>query len=269
LAAKARWEVPVVVGAHSCVLSWWNAVKREAIPPWLIRYREEVAAGLAAADAVVAPTRAMLDDLEKIYEVDFGGLVICNGIDPSPFSNDNNKLPRVLSAGRAWDEAKNIQLLDVIAEDVAWPILVAGDTVPPLAGKTRSFANLQLLGQLSASALRQEMRRAAIYAAPAWYEPFGLAVLEAALSGCTLVLADIPSFHELWHDAALLVDLGKPDLWKTTVNALIDDPQMQSVLSKRARQRALTLSRTAMSASYYALYRHLAKLQDVEMQSAT
>ncbi len=31
---------------------------------------------------------------------------------------------------------------------------------------------------------------------PARYEPFGLSVLEAALSGCALVLGDIPSLRE-------------------------------------------------------------------------
>ena len=39
----------------------------------------------------------------------------------------------------------------------------------------------------------------------ALYEPFGLAVLEAAQAGCALVLSDIPTFRELWDGAALFV----------------------------------------------------------------
>ena len=49
------------------------------------------------------------------------------------------------------------------------------------------------------------MGRAAIYALPARYEPFGLSILEAALSGCALVIGDIPSLREIWADAALFV----------------------------------------------------------------
>ena len=45
----------MVVG-HSCVLSWWRAVKRAAPPSW-DRYWHEVRRGLHAADMVVAPFR--------------------------------------------------------------------------------------------------------------------------------------------------------------------------------------------------------------------
>ena len=34
------------------------------------------------------------------------------------------------------------------------------------------------------------------------YEPFGLSILEAAASGCALVLGDIPTLRENWSEAA-------------------------------------------------------------------
>ena len=49
------------------------------------------------------------------------------------------------------------------------------------------------------------MARAAIYALPARYEPFGLTALEAGLSGCALVLGDIPSLREVWGETACFV----------------------------------------------------------------
>jgi glycogen synthase len=63
--------------------------------------------------------------------------------------------------------------------------------------------NVQLLGPKSQAELRELYASAAIYAATSRYEPFGLSPLEAALSGCTLVMNDIPVFHELWGDSAL------------------------------------------------------------------
>ncbi len=52
---------------------------------------------------------------------------------------------------------------------------------------------------------RAWLARSPIFASAALYEPFGLAVLEAAQAGCALVLSDIPTFRELWDGAALFV----------------------------------------------------------------
>ena len=46
-------------------------------------------------------------------------------------------------------------------------------------------------GQLTTAEVRNVINTASIYALPARYEPFGLSILEAALSGCALVLGDI------------------------------------------------------------------------------
>ena len=59
----------------------------------------------------------------------------------------------------------------------------------------------------------------AIYASPARYEPFGLGVLEAALSSCALVLGDSPTLREPWSDAALFVP---PDDHDALLTALAD-----------------------------------------------
>jgi glycogen(starch) synthase len=61
------WGVPVVVVGHSCVLSWWRAVRRENAPAEWDAYREAVTAGLALADLVVAPTRTMLARTDRCH----------------------------------------------------------------------------------------------------------------------------------------------------------------------------------------------------------
>jgi hypothetical protein len=63
--AALPFEAPVLVVGHSCVLSWWRAVKGVDAPPDWDRYRREVRAGLHAAGLVLAPTRAMLDSLAQ------------------------------------------------------------------------------------------------------------------------------------------------------------------------------------------------------------
>lgn len=64
--AQLPFGVPVVV-AHSCVLSRWQAVKGCPAPAHWNLYRNQVGAGVVAVDAVVAPTRAMLAEVERWY----------------------------------------------------------------------------------------------------------------------------------------------------------------------------------------------------------
>jgi hypothetical protein len=55
------------------------------------------------------------------------------------------------------------------------------------------LARVTPLGELTRRQLAREMGCAAIFAAPARYEPFGLAALEAALSGCALSWVTSPA----------------------------------------------------------------------------
>jgi glycosyltransferase involved in cell wall biosynthesis len=78
--AALPWRAPVVVVAHSCVCSWWMAVHGCEAPESWTRYRRAVRAGLYAADAVVAPSHAMLAALSA-HHGPIDGVVIPNGRD--------------------------------------------------------------------------------------------------------------------------------------------------------------------------------------------
>jgi glycogen synthase len=201
--AALAWDVPVVAVAHSCVLSWHEAVRGAPAGPGWARYRDAVRAGLRGADAVVAPTVSMRRALRRHYGLARPCAVIPNGVSPHPAAPASGpREPLVLGAGRLWDEAKGLDTLDAAAQDLRWRVQVAGH-----AGG-RGAQHAELLGQLDRDRLRARMGRAAIFAHPARYEPFGLAVLEAALAGCALVLGDIDSLREQWDGAARFVAPG-------------------------------------------------------------
>src|SRR5688572_3849180 len=63
--AGLPWKRPVLVTAHSCVRSWWCAVRGEDPPASWNAYTAAVARGLAHADTVVAPSAAMLATLRE------------------------------------------------------------------------------------------------------------------------------------------------------------------------------------------------------------
>jgi glycogen synthase len=121
--AALPWRAPVLVAAHSDVATWWEAVRGGTPPPEWDRYRAAVQAGLAAADAVAAPTAAMRDALGRHYELAAGCYVIPNGRSPLP---QRPKEPYVAAAGRFWDEAKGLDAIQRVAPTLEWPVRVAG-----------------------------------------------------------------------------------------------------------------------------------------------
>jgi glycosyltransferase involved in cell wall biosynthesis len=258
------FRAPKVLVAHSCVLSWWRAVHGTEAPAEWDRYRAQMAAGLAGADAVVTPTRAMLRELERDHDLRPGTATAIHNGSSSPAAASNplyieSDLPAVgergglvVGSGRFWDPAKNLAALDAAAEGLDWPVAVAGELGP--GGGTR---HAESTGVLDRAALAELRRRASIYAAPALYEPFGLGILEAAGDRCALVLGDIPSLRELWSDAAVFVDPRDARALRRALSALIDDERRRLDLAERAWQRAGELSVERSADSYRRLYRRL------------
>jgi glycogen synthase len=249
------WRAPTLMVGHSCVLSWWEAVKGEPAPPSWGRYRREVARGLGAAGLVVAPTRAMLAALERHYGPLPQSRVVPNGRDPSAY-RPGVKGPLILSAGRLWDEAKNAAALARVAPRLPWPVYVAGDTAHPGGGEARPGA-VRLLGRLAPRELAPWFARASIYALPARYEPFGLSALEAALAGCALVLGDVPSLREVWGAAALYAPPDDPEALEAALRRLIARPMLRAAMGAGARARALSYTARRMAARYLDAYRDL------------
>jgi glycogen(starch) synthase len=96
--------------------------------------------------------------------------------------------------------------------------------------------------------------RAAIYAPPARYEPFGLSALEVALSGCALVLGDIANQRETWQDAAMYVSPDDPQALASALSELIGDGGRREELARRSCRRALTITPERMVCHYLDAY---------------
>jgi len=252
------WQAPTLIVAHSCVLSWWKAVNGCDAPQSWDRYRREVRCGIHSVDMVIAPSRTMLDAIVEHYGAPAESRVIYNGRRADAFTVPASKEPLVLTAGRLWDEAKNISRLASIAPRLDWPVRVAGDAGHPDGGQARP-EHVRMLGKLSLDQVAQWFRRAAIYVMPAKYEPFGLTILEAALSGCALVLGNIPSLREIWGSAALFVDPDDPDALAATIQSLTSDPGTRAEWSRRARNRAIRYTPARMAHGYMAVYDQLTR----------
>ncbi len=238
--AAFTWSVAPVAVAHSCVGTWWEAAG-EGDPPadfaWRMRLMR---AGILCAAAVIAPTASFAASLRRVYGFAGPIRVVHNGFSAPPmptFPNVAARQRRVLCAGRLWDRAKNFSLLDEAAAWLGAPIDAAGPVSHADHGELRP-RHLTLLGNLAPEALHHHYASASIFAAPSLYEPFGLAVLEAAQRAMPLVLADIPTFRELWQGAAVFLPPDNPRAWAATLAALLDSPERRDLLGARAQNQA-------------------------------
>jgi glycogen(starch) synthase len=257
------WRAPRIVVGHSCVLSWWRAIKSEDAPAEYGRYKEAVQAGLRAADCVVAPSRTMMGYLFEHYGAFENAVVIWNGCEADRYA-PGKKENFILSAGRLWDEAKNVRAVCACSFELPWRLCVAGETKHPDGcgngeyrrsdDQERSDSEVKYLGRLNDDEMAECFGRAPIYALPAKYEPFGLSILEASLSGCALVLGDIPSLRENWDGASIFVDPDSKEQLKTAILKLIHNSALRNDLAVRARSRGLTFSMERTGREYLKVY---------------
>jgi len=260
--AALPWRKPVVVVAHSCVYSWWQAVHGVPPPPHWERYRTMLQLGLNCAGAIVAPTQAFLEQLRQHHQTMRPSRVIHNARSPGLYSVDDchseraGKEPVVFACGRLWDEAKDMRVLDRAAEGLPWPVYVAGSDDSPDGTRFRATV-LHSLGWRPPEQIAAWLKRSAVFVHPARYEPFGLSVLEAAHAGCALVLSDIPSLRELWYDAAVFVNPADAAALHAALRGLICDPARRRAFGTKARQRAMQFSPERMGEEYLSLYRAL------------
>ena len=243
--------VPVLVVSHSCLVTWWRTMRDGALPDdwqWhFVRNRR----GMMRADAVVAPTYSHAAAVARAYGPDIRPHVVHNASD-LPAANDP-KEACVFAAARWWDEAKNAACLDAAAARLEWPVVAAGPLVGP-TGQQEAMPHVDHRGELSHEAVVRLARKAAIVASPSLYEPFGLAALEGARSGAALALSDIPTYRELWGDAALYFDPTDHDALVATIDRLAASPDLRREMAERALQCSRRFEPRRQAAEMASLY---------------
>jgi len=246
--------MPRVITAHGDVLSRDRACQgtHTLHSPWLTQYRSTVQRGLTAADAVVAPTRWMLDELARSFALSHYTAVVAHGRSIAARFESPREL-RAVTAGRVGDEAKGMDTLAGVKS--LMPIVVAGETRPGAEGSVPAFGPARLIGRLSEPEMIDLLEHSSLYLSLSWYEPFGLTALEAGLCGCAVVARDIPSALEVWGSSALYFDDA------ASLTALLErlngNPQLLRDARESAFRRAQRFTRSRMVEQYLSLYRRV------------
>ncbi|MBB4859334.1 glycosyltransferase involved in cell wall biosynthesis [Novosphingobium chloroacetimidivorans] len=238
LAAGQAWPAPVVAVAHGCLASWWDAARSgQPLDPAFAWHREMMAQALRTCDRVIAPSVSFAETLRRVYGLAVAPQVVHNGRALPARVRATAGTNSALTAGRMWDEVKNLATLDKAAALVPFPFHAAGTTTAP-HGEVATADHLHLLGQLDAAAFAAKLEQRPVFVSAATFEPFGLAVLEAAGARCPLVLSDIPTFRELWDGAVVFVDPLDAAGFAAAIEAIIRDPDHRDALGEAAQARA-------------------------------
>ena len=266
-------DVPRVVMAHGDLITRTHAVHNRAPRPEgsLSWYRNTVLKGLAGADAGVAPSVWMLDRISSCYRRPHRAEVIYPGRNPIFFNPYLSKDDCVLAVGRLIDAGKQVFLLTQHSHSVPVCIVGAEHTVPmpriPIRADVKvdtEQTSVAIRGAQTEAQLRALYSRASIYAATARYEPLGMAALEAAFSRCAIVANDIPSFREIWQDAALYFRTNDAASLADSIRQLNADRPMRRAYAElaytRARERFTT---KRMIDDCLQLYRSLVSVKSI------
>ena len=251
--AVADYPTPVVTVVHSCVATWWAAVRDGPLPAdfaWRTALARE---GIRRSDLLAAPSRAFAEAVRHAYGLKRAPVAVPNGRSPT-VRPDAQGEAFVFTAGRLWDDGKNVAAFDAAAACSALPFKAAG----PLHGPNGARIDLhhaEALGLIAEDRLAELLAQRPVFVSPSRYEPFGLSVLEAAQAGCPLVLSSILTFRELWNDAALFADT--PQEIAAAADRLVADPAERRRLGEAARNRAAGFTPEATGRAMLGHYRDL------------
>ncbi|WP_294394963.1 glycosyltransferase family 4 protein [uncultured Sphingomonas sp.] len=255
IAAEARFPVPVVAVSHSCLATWWAAVESGPLPQdfdWRVALHAE---GLRKAGKVVTPSAAFAAATQAAYALVVAPTAVHNG--RAPLTCPPTAMHDfAFTAGRLWDRGKNIATLDRAAARLGLPVKAAGSLAGP-NGDRVTTEHLIPVGHVDEEDLAGCLAARPVFVSAALYEPFGLAVLEAAGAGCPLVLSDIPTFRELWDGVATFVAPCDHAGFARAIEEIVGDTARRLTQGEAARAAARRFTPDHMAGDMLAIYRTL------------
>jgi len=260
LGALGSEGLPVLLVSHSDLCSWQTAMGGSPAavrPEYLVRVR----AGLAGAAMVVAPSGSVASALCAQYGYLDVVRVIPNGVLEVPVLDTGGARIDALMAGRLWDPAKNLATYsEAVAGLTEGRFLAIGPRSADEPPRPADYdGNLEYTGPLSNSEVWATLRRTQLLVAPARYEPFGLVAVEAAMSGCCLLLSDIPSYRAIWEDTAAYFPATDALALRRTITSLLADEPRRIHLAAAAQARARhSYTAERMARAYMRCYQRLA-----------
>jgi len=238
-----RWSpIPTVVTIHDLASLRFSGIKSEA---HIREVHTEVARSARRATRVIAVSQTTADDLQAHFGLGEETVrVVPNGVDDAFAPGDRGAarqavndrwgiaMPFVLHVG-ALEPRKGLEVLIEAAalasrDGAPWRVVLAGmagfdgDRIEAAA---RESGACELLGSVSDGELLDLLRAADAFAAPALYEGFGIAPLEAMACGTPVAIAaGSGGLEEVSGPAAIVVGERTPEAWRDALERAMTRP---------------------------------------------
>lgn len=233
---RAKADVVHLVGCPRFAVLPWRAplVTTVCDVPATETEWGELIQAVRSSHQAVSPARALAAAVESRYSGPPSWSVIRHTCEGSQF-RPGIKERFILSTARPSDPAEDLAALEWVAPHLRWPVLCT-------------------LGMLPAPELADWYSRAPLFVLPARRKTFSLSALEAALSGCALVLTNLPGLREVWEDDAVYVPPGDRLALGAALTDLIHHPSRRHDLGDRAAERARSFRLQEMTDCYLNAY---------------
>lgn len=210
-------------------------------------FRRSEEAALAEARAVIVTSGSTADLLRRDYGVAREKITVAPpGVTRRPRSREGGDPPAILAVGAISARKGQRLLVEALSQirDLAWTCRIVGaaDRDPAAADAVRTAireAGLQdrviLTGALTEPALDAAFAEASLFAHPAYFEGYGMAVAEALSAGLPIVAADADATRALVaSDAGVLFQVGDAQAMAQALATLLDDPPRRRTLAEGA-----------------------------------
>jgi glycosyltransferase involved in cell wall biosynthesis len=247
-----RFRIPYVVSPRGMLVR--DLVRRKsALVKWAwIKFVEHRT--LSSAHAVHVTTRKELDEIREFGFDLPSALTVPNGVDGPEYESPSDSGTRgkdqeyVLFLGRInWKKGLDrlIRAWKFVPEK---KLLIAGNDeesyqreMQQLASNLGVSERIRFVGMVEGDAKWSLIRRAELFVLPSYSENFGIAVLEAMLMACPVVVTPEVGLSEAVVDSgAGLVTDGDPVSLAATIVELLDDAERRREMGIRGRRLAST-----------------------------
>jgi len=218
-------------------------------------YTANVAVSQTVAESLARYPRSYRDRIEVVY----------NGVPspPEPAPRDVTrrrwKIPLdaavLVNVGRFSEQKNQSFLIRLLASNKDLHLLLVGDgelreQLHNLPVQLNIQDRVHFTGEVSPDEVASLISCSDVFVLPSLFEAVGLVVLEAMVLGKPVVSNDIPSSREFIGNDGVIVDIAFPGKWLTSIQNLLDRPEIASERVARAMEKARRFTVPRMADGY-------------------
>lgn len=225
-----------------CLLHAWEQ-RRPRASSLLFSFHRGVAELLTSTAVLLPNSRAEQAQIEASFGITRPVVVVPNAADTATFGPPPAGAPPragVLCVGRIEPRKNQLALIEAL-RGTGFPLTLVG----PVGRYSRAYgrrcrraadATVRFVGPQPPAELRRLYHAAAVHVNVSWYETPGLASLEAALSGCAIVVTPGGCTREYFGEQAVYAEPGDPATIRAAVTQALERGPAAGLAERVARE---------------------------------